>query len=198
MKKTKFFLISIIFCLAAISFQEISAANYDPQEIKQLVAFLNLQSSEADKTNAQALGIEAKVTETNVSEWADKIVNKTENDKIVWIRISGLNRKIRFGGSFHIENFSQLKWITLEYVLMGDEVKVTNCPELGEFALSAPSLDDNEKDSYPTRRLEIANCPKLYELKVLTRITEFVLNGCNGLERVQFNYTNFPTIDFSE
>ena len=59
--------IYVLLSLFLVNFS-LYAANYDAQEVKQLIAFLNQKSAEEGKTNAQALGITLQPTEANTAE----------------------------------------------------------------------------------------------------------------------------------
>ncbi len=188
LKKLSLLFALFLFCPALF------AVNYDITEIRQLVTFLNQPSGEQGKTNAGAIGIPVQVTEINVAEWERylSIYIKSEGG-IDHIRDISLENKgdFRLAGSFSIENFKCLK--TLSLYGMGSEVKVKNCPELGEFRLMGKFRQEHCKE----RRLEIIACPKLWRFRIDCLVTEFILNGSTDLEEVNISYTDFPAIDFS-
>ena len=183
----------LVFCFSSLALS--AQVKYDSDEIRQLIAFLNQPSAEEGKTNAEAIGITVRPTETNVSEWEKNLSIYTKNvNGIGHITDFSFENKgsFRLGGNFSIENFKYLQ--SLGLYGMGNEVKVRNCPELGTFRLMGKTGDE---EYYKERKLEITGCPKLWQFRIECLVTEFTLDGSNALEQVNISYTNFSVIDFS-
>ncbi|MCL2027475.1 MAG: hypothetical protein FWG79_03200 [Bacteroidales bacterium] len=189
---------------------------YVASEIQQLVDYLNLPALNPDQTNAQALGYPMSITTSNLSEWSNGsgyhtgvFIQQTEQiDGIYYIRrltissASGVGwaNVPRLAGQLRIQNFKQLRLLSLDNAYWSEKITVNNCPELREFQLSGiSSMNTEHVDPLHERSLEITNCPELYLLSSThCLLTNFVLNGSLALQQVTISGTDMPSIDFSD
>ena len=198
MKKFHHHIIYVSLLLLALNSTTLLANQYDAGEIRQLVAFLQQQSGEAGKTNAQAIGLTGSITVSNAVDWMKQQNNIFFTTRAVnninyiqTISLENSRYRVRFGGSFQIKDFKYLTRLSLS--AMDAEIKVRDCPFLNDFRL----MSNNVEENFTERRLEIINCPALSRFRIGCLVTQFVMEGCHALTQVNINHTNFPKIDFS-
>jgi len=148
MKKFHHHIIYVSLLLLALNSTTLLANQYDAGEIRQLVAFLQQQSGEAGKTNAQAIGLTGSITVSNAVDWMKQQNNIFFTTRAVnninyiqTISLENSRYRVRFGGSFQIKDFKYLTRLSLS--AMDAEIKVRDCPFLNDFRLMSNNVEEN-------------------------------------------------------